>query len=227
MNNGLRKHLKQLPYFLLYNYPSKLKTYKALSEKNKRSENKEDKVKLNAYRSPSPMNELCDYICAWEKKNILWDKSINDLTDIRNLIINTDLDLSDNRLRRTCRKYINKFADIIHNHYNPDRKTSGSDMSDNEAGFDIIADYYRQKLLDELQIPEELLANYIIDISYKTVSINKSFAWTAFGDYIIKNLKEHSDGQRSVSITQVPYKTAGSYEYLGKYYEYKEENEHG
>ena len=41
MNNGLRKHLKQLPYFLLYNYPAKLKTYKTLSEKNKKSENKE------------------------------------------------------------------------------------------------------------------------------------------------------------------------------------------
>ena len=35
-------------------------------------ENKEDKFKLNAYHSPSPMNELCDYICTWEKKNILW-----------------------------------------------------------------------------------------------------------------------------------------------------------
>ena len=46
MNSGLRKHLKQLPYFLLYNYPAKLKTYKTLSEKNKKAETKEEKVKI-------------------------------------------------------------------------------------------------------------------------------------------------------------------------------------
>ena len=92
MNSGLRKHLKQLPYFLLYNYPAKLKTYKTLSEKNKKVETKEEKVKLNAYHSPSPMNELCDYICTWEKKNILWDNNIDDLVDTRCLIINNDLD---------------------------------------------------------------------------------------------------------------------------------------
>ena len=27
MNSGLRKHLKQLPYFLLHNYPKKMKSY--------------------------------------------------------------------------------------------------------------------------------------------------------------------------------------------------------
>ena len=32
MSSGLRKHLKQLPYFLLYNYPKKLKTYNGLKE---------------------------------------------------------------------------------------------------------------------------------------------------------------------------------------------------
>ena len=35
MNCGLRKHLKQLPYFLLFNYPSKMNTYKKLSEKKR------------------------------------------------------------------------------------------------------------------------------------------------------------------------------------------------
>ena len=39
MNKSLRKHLKQLPYFLLFNYPSKMKTYKTLVEKNKKITN--------------------------------------------------------------------------------------------------------------------------------------------------------------------------------------------
>ena len=226
MNNGLRKHLKQLPYFLLYNYPAKLKTYKTLSEKNKKVENKEDKVKLNAYHSPSPMNELCDYICTWEKKNILWDNNINDLVDTRCLIINNDLDLSDKKIRKICRRYINKYADVIHNHYKSNKLTSGSEVYKNEVNFDIIAKHYKDKLLDELKISEELLANYVISVSYNTFSISKSFAWSVFGNYIVQNLKDNSNPRKNISITEVPYKTNDSYEYLGKYYEFKEANEY-
>lgn len=226
MNSGLRKHLKQLPYFLLYNYPSKLKTYKALSEKNRKAESKEDKVKLNAYHSPSPMNELCDYICTWEKKNILWDNNIDNLVDTRCLIVNNDLDLSDKQIRKVCRRYINKYADIIHNHYKQDKMVSSSDVYRNEVNFDIIVKHYKEKLANELKIPEELIANYVISVSYNSLSISKSFAWSAFGDYIVKNLKDNSNPRKNVSITEVPYKTNDSYEYLGKHYEFKEANEY-
>ena len=116
MSSGLRKHLKQLPYFLLFNYPKKLKTYTNLKEKNKLIENKEDKFKLNAYHSPSPMNELCDYICTWEKKNIVWDNNLNDLMDTRVLIVNNDLDLSDKKIIRIVRRYINDYAEEIRRH---------------------------------------------------------------------------------------------------------------
>ena len=117
MSNGLRKHLKQLPYFLLYNYPSKLKTYNNLKEKNKKIESKEDKLKLNAYHSPSPMNELCDYICTWEKKNIMWDNNIKDLMDTRVLIVNNDLDLTDKKVIKIARRYINDYAKEIKEHW--------------------------------------------------------------------------------------------------------------
>ena len=106
MNKGLRKYLKQLPYFLLYNYPKKLKTYFSIVEKNK-NKAPEDKLPLNAYHSPSPMNELCDYICSWEKHNILWDNCLSDLVDTRCLIVNNDIDLSDKKVIKICRKYIN------------------------------------------------------------------------------------------------------------------------
>ena len=118
MSSGLRKHLKQLPYFLLHNYPKKLKAYNNLKEKNKTIEKKEDKVKLNAYHSPSPMNELCDYICTWEKKNILWDNNLKNLMDTRVLIVNNDLDLSDKNIPKIVRKYINGYADELKAHIN-------------------------------------------------------------------------------------------------------------
>lgn len=227
MSSGLRKHLKQLPYFLLFNYPNKLRTYNELREKNKGIEKNEDKLKLNAYHSPSPMNELCDYICTWEKKNILWDNNTKNLIDTRCLIINNDLDLSDKKIRQVCRRYINQYADLIHNHYKAsNKKSASSDTHNNEVNFDVAAEYYKNNLLNELNISEELLANYVISVSYNTISISKSFVWAVFADYIIDNLKNNSNPKRNISITEVPYKTNDSYEYLGKYYEFKEASEY-
>lgn len=219
MNSGLRKHLKQLPYFLLYNYPSKLKTYKTLSEKNRQIENKEDKVKLNAYHSPSPMNELCDYICTWEKKNILWNNDVNNLIDTRCLIINNDLDLSDKKIMKVCRRYINQYVAEIKQHIKLHREKS--DDENHKFNMDAVVEEYRKHILEELQIDEELIANYVIKASYSSISISKSFAWAGYGDYIIDNLRNNTNPKRNVSIQEVPYKTNDSYEYLGKYYEFE------
>ena len=219
MNKGLRKYLKQLPYFLLYNYPSKLKTYKTLAEKNKQIENKEDKVKLNAYHSPSPMNELCDYICTWEKKNILWDNDVNNLVDTRCLIINNDLDLSDKKILKVCRRYVNQYAAEIKQHIKLHREKS--DDENHKFNMDAVVAEYRKRILEELQIDEELIANYVIKVSYSSISISKSFVWAGYGDYIIDNLRNNTNPKRNVSIQEVPYKTNDSYEYLGKYYEFE------
>ena len=219
MNNGLRKHLKQLPYFLLYNYPSKLKTYKTLSEKNKQAENKEEKIKLNAYHSPSPMNELCDYICTWEKKNIIWDNDVNNLVDTRCLIINNDLDLSDRKIMKVCRRYVNQYATDIKQHINLHREKSNDES--HKFNMDVVVEEYKRRIVKELQIDEELIANYVIKASYSSISISKSFAWAGYGDYIIDNLRNNTNPKRNVSIQEVPYKTNDSYEYLGKYYEFE------
>lgn len=224
MNKGLRKHLKQLPYFLLYNYPAKMKTYKTLSEKNKKTENKEDKLKLNAYHSPSPMNELCDYICIWEKNNILWDNNIDNLVDTRCLIINNDLDLTDKKVIKVIRRYINEYADEIRNHINLHREKSKDKK--HKFNMDEVVNRFKRNLLKELGLDEEIIANYVIKVSYNSFSISKSLAWAGYGDYIIKNLKENSNPKRHISITEVPYKTNDSYEYLGKYYEFKEASEY-
>lgn len=209
-----------MPYFLLYNYPDKLKTYKKLSEKNKQIKNKEDRVRLNAYHSPSPMNELCDYICTWEKRNVLWDNSMNDLIDTRCLIVNNDLELSDKRIIKVIRRYINEYADEIRKHINLNKDKSNCD--DYKFDMDLIVTKFKQRLNEELAIDEEHIANYVIQVSYNSFSISKAFAWAAYGDYIIKNLKNNSNPKRNVSILEVPYKTNNSYEYLGKYYELME-----
>lgn len=219
MNKGLKKHLKQLPYFLLYNYPAKLKTYKTLLEKNKNIENKEEKFKLNAYHSPSPMNELCDYICTWEKKNIMWSNSTEDLVDTRCLIVNNDLELNDKKVIRVVRRCINEYADEIRAHINLNSEKSNNTNS--KFNMDEIVNRYKRNLLYETKLDEEIIANYVIKMSYNSFSISKSFAWAGYADYIIKNLKENSNPKRNVSIIEVPYKTNESYEYLGKYYEFK------
>lgn len=221
MNKSLRKHLKQLPYFLLFNYPSKMKTYKTLVEKNKKITNSSDKLKLNAYHSPSPMNELCDYICTWEKKHILWNNNMDDLVDTRCLIVNNDLDLTDKKVIRIVRRYINEYADEIRKHINLHKNSS-----DNNFDMDKLVEKYKENLSNELQLSEEIIANYVIKVSYNSFSISKSLAWSAYGDYIIENLKNNSNPKRYISITEVPYNTNDSYEYLGKYYEFQEASEY-
>ncbi|MGN1342039.1 MAG: hypothetical protein ACI4VL_02265 [Bacilli bacterium] len=224
MSNGLRKHLKQLPYFLLFNYPKKLKTYNKLKEKNRHIENKEDKVRLNAYHSPSPMNELCDYICTWEKKNILWDNSHKDLMDTRVLIINNDLDLSDRKVEKVIRKYINDYAKEIKNHMKLHKDNNVDD--DYYFALNQIVNKFKNDLLNELQLSEEIIANYVIKVSYSSLSAKKSFAWAGYSDYIIKNLKNNSNPKRNISIIEVPYKTNDTFEYLGKYYMFKAVSEY-
>lgn len=216
MNSGLRKHLKQLPYFLLHNYPKKMKTYINI-QKNKDASD-EDKKYLNAYHSPSPMNELCNYIETWEKKNIIWDNKI-DLVDARCLIIDNDLDLSDRKVLKKCRKFINMYAVDIKQHLNLHRDRS--DDEDHKLNMDEVVNEYKAKLLNEIELPENIIANYVIKSSYSSVSISKSLAWSAYGDYIIENLKNNTNPKRNISIREVPYKTDNSYEYLGKYYEFE------
>ena len=230
MSSGLRKHLKQLPYFLLYNYPKKLKTYNNLKEKNKTIETKEDKLKLNAYHSPSPMNELCDYICTWEKKNIMWDNDLKNLIDTRVLIVNNDLDLSDKNVYKIVRRYINNYADEIKKHLEMQKDNSSKTTSGYQSNYyfamELIVDKFKEELAKELNLDEEVIANYVIKVSYNNFSISKSFAWAAYADYIIKNLKNNSNPKRNISIAEVPYKTNESYEYLGKFYEFKAVNEY-
>ncbi|MCM1496011.1 MAG: RNA dependent RNA polymerase [Bacteroides sp.] len=225
MNAGLRKRSKQLPYFLLYNYPDKMKTYQSLKEKKKRQKEEEAPVNLNAYYSPSPMNELCSYICTWEKKCILWNHDTIDLQESRRLFLNHALDVSDKEIIKLIRRYINAYADELRRHMEL-HKASSKEYS---SGFHIaeITDQFKSRLAETLPLNEEEIANYVIQVSYSSLSISKSLAWGGYGDYIIRNLKSNSDCRKTISIREAAEPTEQTYEYLGKYYTYTEVTKDG
>lgn len=218
MNRGLRKYLNQLPWFLLYNYPQKLKTWEALQEKNKAFTRPEEKLPLNAYRSPSPMNELCSYICSWEKKKIIWDHSAQDTGD---LLINHSLNLTDRQILRTVRRFINAYTAEFREHIQ--KNSSQKDTGNLTFHMNLLVERYQQKLRDTLGLEEELIANYVICVSYRSLSISKNLAWAGYGDYLMKNLKENSTSKHRITITELASPTGDALEYLGKYYEYKED----
>lgn len=190
MDSGLKKYVRQLPHFLLYNYPAKLRTYRALSEKNRQAKTKEEKVSLNVYHSPSPMNELCDYICAWEKRRIVWDHNVNDPADSRRLLTDHALDLSDRQILRACRRYINQYAAEVREHL----RMSDEQPDSKSRSFHIkaVTEKYKKRLTKELSLPEHIIANYVIHASYASVSVSKSFAWSAYGEYILANLRDNT-----------------------------------
>ena len=141
---------------------------------------------------------------------------MKDFIDSRYLIINNRLDLSNKEYLKIARRYINEYANEIKKHFN---------LKENESKvyiLDEIVKKYKSKLSKEIAEDEETVANYVIKASYGSLSVSKSLAWTGYGEYIIKNLKENSNPKRNISIKETPYKTNNSYEYLGKNYEFTE-----
>lgn len=215
LNNSLRWHLKKLPWFLLYNYPKKLKSYEQIREKNRNITDPALRLPYPAYFSPSPMNQLCDYICTWENRKVRWDNSI---TDNRDLLLNHKYALEDRKILRKIRHTVNEF--------NTDLKSLFAKLQEErtEADFKeltLLTESYKQKLLDMEDISsEEELANYVIKVCYSNVSIGKQLAWSAFGDYLLQNLRDNSPEAEAFSI-QETRADEGGMEYLGKYYKLK------
>jgi len=209
MNKGLKKQSKKIPYFLLYNYPDKLARYHKIQIKNEKCEDV-DKIPSNAYHSPSPLNELCDYVINWEKKHINWDRKC---VNTGCLIIDNNLDLNDKAICKTIKHIINDFSDKWREYLNSKENNS------NNSDFDAMFDVYKKQLEDVVQKDKILLANYVIKVSYSNVAISKILAWQLYGEVIIDNLKKNTPKEKNTCIIEVPYQTEKSKEYLGKYYE--------
>jgi len=205
ISKNLRQYLKRLPYFLLFNYPKKLDVYNKIRDINKGNDN-EDKIPYNAYKSPSPLNELSEYIYQWEKHNIIWDRSVVNSGD---LLINQDLDLSNKHIMKKIRNIYDEF------------KIDFQKIVEEEGKLNVILGKYKVKL-SEIQLDKETLANYCIKVAYRTVSEDKLLCWSLFGNYMVKNLKQNSIIHKQYTIEEVEKGKVGSYEFLGKYFKLQE-----
>jgi hypothetical protein len=201
ISKNLRKYLKRLPYFLLHNYPKKLTVYNRIRDINKNNK-REDRIPYNAFRSPSAMNELCDYICQWEKRNIDWDRS---LINNGHLLVDKTLELSNKETMRKIKKVLNEYNDDL-------RKTL-----DEDEELDILFDKYKERLFEIVE-DEKLLANYCIKVAYRSMSSDKSLCWMLFGDEMIDNLRENSDERKELELVETNKKDEEGQEFLGKYY---------
>ncbi len=212
LSSGMRWHLKKLPWFLLYNYPKKLKAYEQIQQKNSKIKDPADRLQAPAYFSPSPMNELCDFINTWEKKRILWNKAVAGNLDI---LLNHNYSLNDRKTLRLVRHKVNDFNSALHTLLAQLKE----EQTETDFGqLELLVESYRKQLLAIQGISsEEELANYVIKACYSNTSIGKQLAWSGFGDYILKNLRENSPKAQSFSIQEVPPGEEGL-EYLGKYY---------
>lgn len=205
LSKNLRQYLKKLPYFLLFNYPRKLDVYNKIREINKENNN-EDKIPYNAYKSPSPLNELSEYIYQWERHNIIWDRSV---VNSGELLINQNLDLSNKHIMKKIRNIYDEF------------KIDFQKIVEEEDKLNTILGKYKSKL-SEIKLDKEILANYCIKVSYRTISEDKLLCWSLFGNYMVKNLKNNSPTQKQFTIEEVDKNIEGVYEFLGKYYKLQE-----
>ena len=186
ISRNLRKYLKKLPYFLLFNYPVKLNMYYKIKNINKKHK-KEDKIDYNAYHSPSPLNELCDYITQWERKNLIWNKKV---INTGYLLTNKRFDLSN--------KYIRKKIKTICNEFSKDFK---EEINKEQPQMSVLFDRYKNKI-NEINIGYEHLGNYCIDVSYSSINTDKLMCWGLFSDVILKNLSMNSGTIRKSKIVK-------------------------
>ena len=206
ITKSLRKHLKRLPYFLLYNYPKKLTVYNRIKDINKHSQY-EDRIPYNAFRSPSPMNELCDYIDQWEKRKINWDRS---LINNGHLLVDTSLQLTDTTMIKKIKKIYNEFEVELREKLDVD-----------DVNLDKVIENYKVRL-NKLIHNDYVLANYCIKSAYQTTGSDKVLCWSLFSDIMLKNLRKNSDERKECEI--IPSTVQEGREFLGKYFKLKTKN---
>jgi hypothetical protein len=201
ISRNLRKYLEKLPYFLLYNYPKKLNVYNRIRNINKGNK-REDRIPYNAYRSPSPMNELCEYVNQWERHKIDWDRS---LINNGHLLVDQELELSDKQIIKKIKRIYDEFDIDLR------------DAIENDIDISILANTYLKKL-NKLNLDEYLLTNYCIKVAYRSVSSDKTLCWILFGDEMLKNLRNNSDERKELVIIETEKQDNDSHDFLGKYY---------
>lgn len=232
ISQSLRKRNKKIPYFLLYSYPKKLKVYNNIKNINKDIESEEDKLPYNAYRSSSPMNELCDYILQWER-DLIWNYEV---IDTSSFLINKDIPTDnlhiEKMLTKIYKNFIYEFYSIIDNEdkNNKDEQdltnSNGEiDKDDTDSQLDILFEKYRS-IINEIPLEKKVITNYLVKICYKFKNRDKVFCWSMCGDTMLENLKNNSKNNPQ-KIVETSKEDRNSKEYLGRWYKLVDVNEEG
>jgi hypothetical protein len=204
ISKNLRKYLKRLPHFLLFNYPQKMNVYNRIREINKLT-GTDDRIPYNSFKSPSPMNELSEYIFQWEKHNVTWD---NKFSNNKDLLIDTSYDLNHKGILKKIKGIYDSFKLEI-------QLLSNDEKEDN--GMSLLYDKYKEKLF-EINLQPSHLANYCIKVAYRSMSEDKVLCWVIFGDDIVENLKKNSPDSKKYRVINSNSGDEEAQEFLGKYY---------
>lgn len=196
-----------------------MNTYKNRKNANKNRKEDDQKQALNGYKSPSPLNELCEYVETWEKKSLLWS---NSSIDTRYLILDNSLTLNNSQIRHELKTLIREHKTLSDNL----RANLGADSDDLFSQLDVLLQQTKEKMA-KIVPDERLLANYVIDIVYANKYMSPSFAWIAYGDTILENLRNNTPVTKRTTIIEVPYESHTSYEFLSKHYEMIEISDKG
>ena len=210
MNKSLRRHLKKLPFFLLYNYPKKLEQYKRTKSFMKMN-GVEDSSMLNVFTSPSPMNELAIYIDRWEQDNFV-RFSNKQYINSYNLLINKAIPV-DNIVQL---KHVSK----LNRNFNKEMSIISKLIDTDKGAIDMLEDLYEEydKSLMDIFGNRQVAANYLIEACYQNKSTPKTLCWKLYGDIMVNNIKNNSGKEKQTKIIETSYVIDGTYEFLGKHY---------
>lgn len=204
MTKNLSKYKDKLPHFLLYNYPNKMKRYKKIKELNKSLEN-EDKINTASFNSPTPLNELCEYICQWERKKLKMNNSVK----------NSQKLLTDNSLGLNDKKIIRKISSIYTDFTEKLRECDEDNINE------LYIEYgHKLNVLknDTQSLSTVEFINYCIKTAYRSMGIDKSLCWYLFGHEMINNLKDNSPTTEELKIVECDENDVDGKEFLGRYY---------
>ena len=210
MNKSLRRHLKKVPYFLLFNYPKKLEAYnKAKSLMKLKGE--DTTGKLNAFMSPAPLNELAIYVDRWEQTNFV-RFSEEHYHNTYNLLINKAIPV-DNPV--TLKKVAK-----LNRTFNREMRIINKMIDDDKSAIDLLEDLYKQyeDEFNSISTDRQVVANYLIEACYQNKSTPKNLCWKLYGDILVNNIKNNSGKEKRTKIIETSYVIDGTYEFLGKHY---------
>lgn len=206
LSKHLKDYLKKLPHFLLYNYPNKLKAYNKLRKINKELP-LEDRAQYNSFKSPSALNELCDYVCEWEQKRLKFSSTTK---NSRKLLLNQNFELLDRNVMKAINGIYDSYTKELREYIEEEKKIA------------TLYDKYGKELLEALNtfsdISDEEKINYCIKTAYRSMGTDKTLCWFLFGEQMIENLKTNSDEKNECVIIECKKDDEDSSNFFGRYY---------